>query len=79
MADERVAYPDSSRRSEQLSCTWFILYDFIYEVLNISEVLELNLIQIKKMAMGTEECTQECVRVHDMWGWRAQLTQSTPC
>ena len=29
------------------------------------------------MAMGTEECTQECVRVHDMWGWRAQLTQSS--
>ena len=39
MADERTAYPDSSRRSEQLSCTKYFhpsydLFSMIYQSFN---------------------------------------------
>ena len=51
MADERVAYPDSSRRSEQLSCTKFFhpsygLFYINFKSFNLfSEFLDLILIQ----------------------------------
>ena len=48
MADERTAYPDSSRRSEQLSC--FNFFDLSYGLKDMnylsfyyfSEILELS-------------------------------------
>ena len=33
MADERAVYPDSSRRSEQLSCTKFFIRATVYFIL----------------------------------------------
>ena len=43
MADERAAYPDLSRRSEQLSCTKYFhpsygLFSIIFELVLIPEI-----------------------------------------
>ena len=73
MVDERAAYPESSRRSEQLS--YITLFHLSYGLFSINfqsfkQFLEFREIIINSnlngIARGTQKCTQQAAHEADM-------------
>ena len=79
MADERVAYPGSSRRSEQLSCTKFFdpSYGLIYMVFQrfkqYSQIIINSKLKAKMLDAPSTGYTEVYPRA-DRWARGSQLT-----
>ena len=76
MADEQAAYTDSSRRSEQLSCTkffhpsyglFYMIFQSFKQFLNFFEFIYHFKLKVKLLSVPTA-CTQQCTKGADRWG-----------